>query len=117
VSTFHQRQDLQCRNQAIPGRVMIQKNEMAGLLSSEVIAFGRHPFEQVPITNGSPRERDAGLYHRKFQSKITHDGPYHRLLRQLPLTVRIESQHRHNMITVYNPALFADEDCPISITV
>src|SRR6476646_7407096 len=90
---------------------------MARLFSSEVIALGRHPFEQISVTYGSPDERDTLSGHRKFQSEVAHDSPYHRLFRQLPLAMKVECQHRHNMIAVHDLSLFADENGRICIPV
>src|SRR6266581_6419458 len=96
---------------------MIQENEMPRLLPSKVISLGQHPFEQISVTDGSPREDDTRFGHGKLQSEIAHDGPHYRLLRQLPLAMNIERQHRHNMIAVHDSSLFADEDGAIGIPV
>ena len=113
----HDGQDLQGRDDPIPGGRVLSKDEVPGLLSPEQVIGSPHLFHDVTIPNRGPNELSSHLFQGKLQTDVAHDRGHNRVVRQVARTNHLPPAEGHHSIPVHDPALFVRKDDAVSVAV
>ena len=81
---------------------------MAGLLATEVVAVLAHRLEDVAVAHSGAAEGNAVLAQVQLQAQAAHYGCDEGVLCELAFALSGNSQDSHNLVTVYQIALFVN---------
>ncbi len=70
----NQRSNFCSCEQAVAGRAVVQKNDMAGLFAAKNVSAAKHLFQNVAITDGGARQRDVFAGKNALKSEVGHRG-------------------------------------------
>src|SRR5438105_2637446 len=65
-------QHLQRRDDAVAGGVLVEADEMAGVLAAELPALFAHQFQHVAVADARAAEADAEARHRLLEREVGH---------------------------------------------
>ena len=63
----------------VAGGAVIEKDDVAGLLTADVVVSGKHFLDDIPVTDGASNQTDSPLFQGQLQSEVAHDGGDHAL--------------------------------------
>ena len=90
---------------------------MAGLLAAEVVAVLAHGLEDVAVAHSGAAEGDAVLAQVQLQAQATHHGRDESILCELTFALSRNSQDSHDLVAVYQVALFVNCLATVGVTV
>jgi len=103
--------------EAVAGRAVFEKNDMAGLLAADDVAAAKHLFEDVAIADGSAGERDAFAGEDAFEAEIGHGRGDDAIAFELVLGFEMARDGQENAVTVDDFSGFADEEGAVGIAI
>ena len=86
--------------QPIAGGAVIGKNNMARLLTAQVIAAGEHLFENISIPHGGADKSETMLLRQKIEASVAHYRGHERAVFKGTLLHLIDGADRHDRIPV-----------------
>ena len=113
----HDGQDLKSRLDAIPGGVVVEEDEVARLLTAEVVAVLEHLLDHVAVTHCGLDDLAAGVSDGNIQPHIAHYRCHQGILLQLSSFQQVRGADGHDMVTVDLVAEFIHKNDPVRITI
>ena len=100
----------------VAGRVFVETDDVARILTAEHPFFFAHRLQHVAIADGRARERDAAPRQRLLETEIAHEGPDDAAGHATAPPV-IERDDVEKLIPVVHPALGVDHHQPVAVAV
>ena len=108
---------MQGAQKPISGRIVIQKNDVSGLLTSDIVSVFPHVLQNIPVSDFCFLYVDSLFFSHQSKSQVAHDRHNNRILLQSALLLHVVAADCHHLIAVYQIALFIDRKHTIRISV
>src|SRR6267154_869212 len=112
-----QRGNFCSRKQAVAGRAVVEKNNVAGLLATENISATKHFLENVAIANGGTGQRNIFAGKNALEAQVGHGGSNDAVAFELILRFEVARDGKKHTVAIHDFSRFADKERPISVTV
>ncbi len=96
---------------------MVQKNYVAGLLTSKVTAPLKHFLDNISIAHFCPYDVNARFFKKKFKPQIAHYSGNNGIVVQPAVFFHVQGAYRHDLVTVYDFPPFVAYNGPVCIAV
>src|SRR4029077_11307882 len=103
--------------EAIAGWAIVEENDVARLLATEIVARLEHFLEDIAIADGSASERNPFAIQYAFQAKIGHGSGHHALALQRISRFQVTRHGQKNAITIDDASAAADEQRAVSVAI
>ena len=113
----NERGDFDGREQTIPGRTVLEKDDMPGLLATEHVAAAQHFFENIAITDGGARQRDVFLREDPLQPEVGHGSSHDTVALKLILRFQKACGRQQNSIAIHHFPAFTDKERAVGIAI
>src|SRR6266545_4630518 len=114
---LHQMKDLERREDAVPGRVVLAKDDVSGRLAAELRVELLHLLPHVAVADLRAHETDAVARERRLEPAVRHDGPHDELGLELPVPREMPCGEREHEVAVVDAAGAVHRDDAIAVAV
>ena len=102
---------------AVTGGVMVKKDQVAGLLTTEIVSLAPHGFDHVAVADLGADQFAAHILHGLFKTHIAHDRGDQGFFPEFAAGKELLGADGHDVVTVDDPALFIADDEPVAVPV
>ena len=110
-------QQLQSRHQTVTGGVVLQEDDVAGLLAADDGAIREHTLQNVAIAHGGLNHLEALLLHSDGEAKVAHDGRDNLGVGELAASGEVRTADSQDVVTVDLIALAVHEQYAVGVAV
>ena len=110
-------QQLQSRHQAVTGGVVLQEDDVAGLLAADDGAVREHALQNVAIAHGGLNHLEALLLHGDGEAQVAHDGRDDLGVGELATGGQVGAADGQDVVTVDLVALAVHEQHAVGVAV
>ena len=114
---LHDGQKVESREQAVTGRVLVEVNDMTGLLAAEIKSLLEHALEDIPVSDLGFLDVDVFTVAHHEESEVAHDRYDDSVLFEFSLFLHVPPDDCHDLIAVYDISLFIDGQEPVRVAV
>ena len=113
----HHLKQMQCTQQAVSCGILIQKDNMARLFSSQACTDFLHALQDIPVTHFCLFYFHPVLFPHQEKSQVTHNRSHDGVLFQHTMILHIAADNSHNLVAVYNLSVLINSQQSVGITV
>src|SRR5882762_503516 len=112
-----QRGNLCGREQAVAGRAVLEKNDVAGLLASQNVAAAKHFFQNISIADSGAGQRDIFAGKNGLETQGGHGGSDDAVTYELILRFEKTRGGKKHAVAIHNFPGLADEERAVGVTI
>ncbi|MCY1392926.1 hypothetical protein D9M71_78100 [compost metagenome] len=109
-------QYLQCRNDGVTGRGVLQAKDMARVLPANLPITLQQLGRYVTVANLGAHKRNRQLVQGQLQAQVTHQGTHHAAL-QLATLMQVASDNEQQLVAIDNGAGVIDHQHPVAVAI
>ena len=110
-------QQLQSRHQAVAGGVVLQEDDVTGLLAADDSTVREHALQNVAVAHGGLNHLEALLLHSDGEAQVAHDGRDDLGVGELATSGEVGTADSQDVVTVDLIALAVHEQHAVGVAV
>ena len=101
----------------VAGSRIIEENDVAGLLSAEVLAIFEHAFKDIPVSDSGALHIQPAAGSIFVEAEVGHNGSYYCAAFQAAAPHHIDAADGHDLVAIYYSALFIYDYAPVGVAI